>query len=67
MKAIMNNINVNELVGKAFEELSIETMEELQGSGDVNPRTTPATGTILVTIETGVISYTAVTAVFCRP
>lgn len=66
MKAIMNNINVNELVGKAFEELSIETMEELQGSGDVNPRTTPAS-TVLVTIETGVISYTAVTAVFCRP
>lgn len=60
----MKNINVNELVGNAFEELSIESMEELQGSGDVNPRITP---TVLVTIETGVISYTAVTAVFCRP
>lgn len=32
----------NSFVGKAFEELSIEEMENLQGSGDVQPHSTPA-------------------------
>ncbi|HDV0792707.1 TPA: lantipeptide cytolysin subunit CylL-S, partial [Enterococcus faecalis] len=34
--------NKLELVGPSFEELSLEEMEAIQGSGDVQAETTPA-------------------------
>ncbi|MHA4413279.1 mersacidin family lantibiotic [Bacillus cereus] len=43
----MGTIEANKLVGKCFEELSIEEMENLQGSGDVQPHSTPAYTPIL--------------------
>ncbi|MGR5968245.1 lichenicidin A2 family type 2 lantibiotic [Bacillus paranthracis] len=33
---------INKLVGPSFEELSLEEMTSVQGSGDVKPETTPA-------------------------
>ena len=39
--------NKLELVGPSFEELSLEEMEAIQGSGDVQAETTPACFTIL--------------------
>ena len=38
--------NKLELVGPSFEELSLEEMEAIQGSGDVQAETTPACFTI---------------------
>ncbi|MGR5968247.1 lichenicidin A2 family type 2 lantibiotic [Bacillus paranthracis] len=35
-------LEMNKLVGPSFEELSLEEMTSVQGSGDVKPETTPA-------------------------
>lgn len=37
----MTELNVNELVGESFEELSITEMTMVQGSGDIGVETTP--------------------------
>ena len=38
----MNNQKLNELVGKSFEDLSIEEMEKLQGGSDAQVASTPS-------------------------
>ncbi|MEI4603326.1 type 2 lantibiotic [Bacillus thuringiensis] len=43
----MGTIEANKLVGKCFEELSNEEMENLQGSGDVTPYSTPGCAMLL--------------------
>lgn len=58
---ILKNKELNEFVGQAFEELSMESMEELQGSSDINPRTT------IVCIESALASYELLTITICRP
>lgn len=36
----MEKNDMDQLVGKAFEDLSFEEMAQIQGSGDIQPRTT---------------------------
>ena len=38
----MSDINVGQIVGDSFEELTISEMAQVQGTGEVQPRTTPA-------------------------
>lgn len=38
----MSDINVGKIVGDSFEELTISEMAQVQGTGEVQPRTTPA-------------------------
>lgn len=45
----MNNQKLNYLVGKSFEDLSVEEMQELQGAGDVEVQSTP---TVVIPIST---------------
>ncbi|MDR1473418.1 MAG: lichenicidin A2 family type 2 lantibiotic [Lactobacillales bacterium] len=52
---------VDQLVGKAFEELSIEEMQELQGTGEVEVESTPA-----CFVGSAIVSA-AVSVVACRP
>ena len=49
----MNNQKLNELVGKSFEDLSIEEMEELQGGSNIQVASTP---TVVVPISTVEVS-----------
>ena len=49
----MNNQKLNELVGKSFEDLSIEEMQELQGASDTHVDSTP---TILYSVASTVAS-----------
>lgn len=37
----MNELNMERVVGEAFEDLSISEMTNIQGSGDVTPESTP--------------------------
>ncbi|MCO7181465.1 lichenicidin A2 family type 2 lantibiotic [Lactococcus formosensis] len=37
----MSEINTNKIVGDAFEELTIAEMTQVQGTGDVEVRSTP--------------------------
>lgn len=55
----MSELNVNKIVGESFEDMSIAEMTLVQGSGDVQLRSTPATVTAAtVTIATPVASRT---------
>ena len=47
----MSNKKINETVGEPFEELQIDEMTELQGAGDIDVETTPATPTITIVSE----------------
>jgi type 2 lantibiotic (TIGR03893 family) len=38
----MSEIDVNKVVGASFEDLTIAEMVQVQGSGDIQARTTPA-------------------------
>ena len=49
----MNNQKLNELVGKSFEDLSIEEMEKLQGGSNIQVASTP---TVVVPISTVEVS-----------
>ena len=42
---------INEVVGDSFEDLKLDEMTEIQGAGDVDPETTPATPAIVVASE----------------
>ncbi|MDR1473417.1 MAG: lichenicidin A2 family type 2 lantibiotic [Lactobacillales bacterium] len=44
----MSSREVDQLVGKAFEELSIEEMQELQGTGEVEDESSPACVSALI-------------------
>lgn len=52
----MNNEKLNNLVGKSFEDLSIEEMEELQGAAGSQVNSSPATPTILYSLASTVAS-----------
>lgn len=41
MKSELSQLDVNKLVGKAFEDLTFEEMDQIQGSGTENARSTP--------------------------
>ncbi|WP_376711453.1 MULTISPECIES: lichenicidin A2 family type 2 lantibiotic [Carnobacterium] len=56
----LENKELHQFVGQAFEELSIESMEQLQGSSDISPRTT------LPCLESAVVSYEIITMIFCK-
>jgi type 2 lantibiotic (TIGR03893 family) len=45
----MHDQKLNRLVGKSFEDLSVEEMQELQGAGGVEVNSTP---TIIIPIST---------------
>lgn len=47
----MSEINTKAIVGDTFEDMSLVEMTLVQGSGDVNPETTPATPTIIIASE----------------
>jgi type 2 lantibiotic (TIGR03893 family) len=47
----MNNQKLNHLVGKSFEDLSVDEMQDLQGSGDVEVQSTPTVVVPISTIE----------------
>ncbi|MFA9377712.1 MAG: lichenicidin A2 family type 2 lantibiotic [Lachnotalea sp.] len=38
----MDKKNINGLVGKSFEDLSVEEMQEIQGASDVDVNSTPS-------------------------
>ncbi|WKB47479.1 lichenicidin A2 family type 2 lantibiotic [Lactococcus lactis subsp. lactis] len=37
----MEKLNINQIVGDTFEDLTISEMVQIQGSGDITPETTP--------------------------
>ncbi|WJD83658.1 mersacidin family lantibiotic [Priestia megaterium] len=43
------NLDIQHPSGQAFAELSIDEMLNIQGAGDVQPETTPATSTVTST------------------
>jgi type 2 lantibiotic (TIGR03893 family) len=47
----MSEINTKAIVGETFEDMSLVEMTLVQGSGEVNPETTPATPTIIIVSE----------------
>ncbi|AJS60515.1 mersacidin family lantibiotic [Paenibacillus sp. IHBB 10380] len=47
----MSEINTKAIVGDTFEDMTLVEMTLVQGSGDVNPETTPATPTIVIVSE----------------
>ncbi|BDH82206.1 lichenicidin A2 family type 2 lantibiotic [Lactococcus lactis] len=51
----MDKQNISDLVGKSFEELSIEEMEKMQGAANIEARSTPAT-TLAATAASAAIS-----------
>lgn len=51
------NFGVENLVGPAFEDLSMEEMVAMQGSGDVQADTTPTIASLLIS------SYTLISAI----
>ncbi|MFA9377713.1 MAG: lichenicidin A2 family type 2 lantibiotic [Lachnotalea sp.] len=61
----MNNQKLNELVGKSFEDLSVEEMQELQGASSVEINSTPATPSIVYisTVEVSEAISTLISAV----
>jgi type 2 lantibiotic (TIGR03893 family) len=53
----MNTKHINNLVGKSFEDLSINEMETLQGAGDVEVQTTPTIiWSVVSTVASGNLS-----------
>ncbi|BDH82207.1 lichenicidin A2 family type 2 lantibiotic [Lactococcus lactis] len=42
----MEKERINELVGKSFEELSLEEMEKMQGAANIEARSTPTVAAI---------------------
>lgn len=47
----MNTKNMDKLVGKSFEDLSVDEMQALQGAGDVEVQSTPTVVIPISTIE----------------
>jgi len=57
----MSPREIDQLVGKAFEELSVEEMQELQGTGELEDESTPACVIASATVSA------AFSFAFCRP
>ncbi|WP_313076149.1 lichenicidin A2 family type 2 lantibiotic [Lacrimispora sp.] len=57
----MNKKKLNDLVGKSFEDLSVEEMQELQGASGVEVNSTP-TVVVISTVEVSEAVSTLVSA-----